>query len=113
MLLFGYAFSWIFACSACSSPRPRRRKAIGFIAIFPLTFVSSAFVPVDSMPRGLQGFAEVNPFTIVVDAMRALWLGAPAGNSDLGRGRLVGRADRGLRAAGGLALPARVDGVAA
>ena len=33
------------------------------------------------MPAGLQWFAEINPFTIVVDAMRALWLGAPAGNS--------------------------------
>jgi ABC-type polysaccharide/polyol phosphate export permease len=33
------------------------------------------------MPAGLEQFAEVNPFTVVVDAMRALWLGAPAGNS--------------------------------
>jgi ABC-2 type transport system permease protein/oleandomycin transport system permease protein len=45
-----------------------------------LTFASSAFVPVDSMPDGLRQFAEVNPFTTVVDAMRALWLDAPAGN---------------------------------
>ena len=49
--------------------------------MFPLTFISSAFVPVESMPAGLQWFAEINPFTVVVDAMRALWLGAPAGNS--------------------------------
>ena len=49
--------------------------------MFPLTFISSAFVPVESMPGALQWFAEINPFTIVVDAMRALWLGAPAGNS--------------------------------
>ena len=54
--------------------------ALGFIAVFPLTFASSAFVPVDSMPDGLQQFAEVNPFTTVTDAIRALWLGAPAGN---------------------------------
>ena len=33
------------------------------------------------MPAALQWFAEINPFTIQVDAMRALWLGAPAGNS--------------------------------
>jgi ABC-type multidrug transport system permease subunit len=50
-------------------------------SIFPLTFVSSAFVPVESMPAALQTFAEVNPFTIVVDAMRSLFLGAPAGNN--------------------------------
>ena len=49
--------------------------------MFPLTFISSAFVPVESMPAGLQWFAEINPFTIVVDAMRSLWVGAPAGNS--------------------------------
>jgi ABC-type polysaccharide/polyol phosphate export permease len=33
------------------------------------------------MPAGLQWFAEINPFTLVVDAMRSLWIGAPAGNS--------------------------------
>ena len=54
---------------------------MGFIAVFPLTFISSAFVPVDSMPSALQVFAEINPFTVTVDAMRSLWLGAPAGNS--------------------------------
>ena len=43
--------------------------------------ISSAFVPVASMPAGLKAFAEVNPFTIIVDAMRHLWLGAPAHNS--------------------------------
>ena len=59
---------------------PESANSVGFIAVFPLTFISSAFVPVDSMPAGLQWFAEINPFTIVVDAMRALWVGAPAGN---------------------------------
>ena len=49
--------------------------------IFPLTFVSSAFVPAETMPAALQGFAEGNPFSIVVDAMRALFIGAPAGNN--------------------------------
>jgi ABC-type polysaccharide/polyol phosphate export permease len=36
---------------------------------------------VQSMPSALQWFAEINPFTVTVDAMRALWLGAPAGDS--------------------------------
>jgi ABC-2 type transport system permease protein/oleandomycin transport system permease protein len=49
--------------------------------VFPLTFVSSAFVPVSSMPEPLKTFANVNPFTIVVDAMRHLWLGASAHNT--------------------------------
>jgi ABC-2 type transport system permease protein/oleandomycin transport system permease protein len=81
MLLFGYAFSWVFAFVGLISSSPESSQAFGFIVIFPLTFISSAFVPVESMPAALQAFAEVNPFTITVDAMRALWLGAPAGNN--------------------------------
>jgi ABC-2 type transport system permease protein/oleandomycin transport system permease protein len=60
---------------------PEAANGIGFTLIFPITFISSAFVPVDSMPAGLQWFAEINPITIVVDAMRALWLGVPAGTN--------------------------------
>jgi ABC transporter DrrB family efflux protein len=81
LLLFGYAFSWVFALLGLLVSSPESANSVGFIAVFPLTFISSAFVPVDSMPAALQWFAEVNPFTIQVDAMRALWLGAPAGNS--------------------------------
>lgn len=81
MLLFGYAFSWVFAFIGLTASSAEASQSIGFILIFPLTFVSSAFVPVDSMPAALQAFAEVNPFTTTVDAMRALFLGAPAGNA--------------------------------
>ncbi|HKJ36714.1 MAG TPA: ABC transporter permease [Solirubrobacterales bacterium] len=81
LLLFGFAFSWIFALMGLSSSTPEAAQQVGFILIFPLTFASSAFVPIDSMPSWLQGFAEINPFTTIVDAMRALWLGTPAGNS--------------------------------
>lgn len=81
LLLFGYAFSWVFAFVGLTSSSPEASQALGFIVIFPLTFVSSAFVPVGSMPAALQAFAEVNPLTIVVDAMRSLFLGAPAGNN--------------------------------
>ncbi|HEX8754021.1 MAG TPA: ABC transporter permease [Solirubrobacterales bacterium] len=81
LLLFGYAFSWVFAFIGLSSSSPEASQSLGFIVIFPLTFVSSAFVPVESMPSALRAFAEVNPFTITVNAMRALFLGAPAGNN--------------------------------
>ena len=82
LLLFGYAFSWVFALLGLLVSSPEAANSLGFIAVFPLTFISSAFVPVESMPGALQWFAEVNPFTIVVDAMRALWVdGGPAGNS--------------------------------
>src|SRR3954449_11290577 len=80
LILFGYAFSWVFALLGMLVSSPESANSVGFIAVFPLTFISSAFVPVASMPAGIRDFAEVNPFTVVVDALRHLWLGAPAGN---------------------------------
>jgi len=79
LLFFGYAFSWIFALVGLYSSSPETANSIGFTAIFPLTFASSAFVPVASMPDGLRQFAEANPITTVVDAVRALWLSTSAG----------------------------------
>ncbi len=81
LLLFGFAFSWIFALMGLLASSAESAGSIGFLIVFPLTFVSSAFVPVQSMPSLLQAFAKANPFTIVVDAARALFLGTPAGNS--------------------------------
>jgi ABC transporter DrrB family efflux protein len=80
MVMFGYAFSWVFAWVGLISSSPESANAFGFTAIFPLTFVSSAFVPPDSMPAAIEWFAEINPFSTVVDALRALWIGGPAGN---------------------------------
>jgi ABC-2 type transport system permease protein/oleandomycin transport system permease protein len=81
LLLFGFAFSWIFALIGMSVSSPEAANGIGFTLIFPITFISSAFVPVASMPDGLQQVADANPVSVVVDAMRALWLGAPAGDN--------------------------------
>ena len=81
LLLIGYAFSWVFALIGLVSSSPEAANAYGFTIIFPLTFVSSAFVPVQSMPSWLQPIAEHNPVTAMVDAVRALFLGIPAGNS--------------------------------
>ena len=80
LLLFGYAFSWVFALVGLLASTPESANSVGFISIFPLTFISSAFVPVNTMPAVLKAFAQVNPFTIMVDAMRALWIGQPAHN---------------------------------
>jgi ABC transporter DrrB family efflux protein len=82
LLFFGYAFSWLFALLGLLVRTTEAANSVGFIAVFPLTFISSAFVPTTSMPTALRDFANVNPFTIVVDAMRALWIGTPfhAGN---------------------------------
>ena len=80
LLLIGYAFSWVFAFIGLTASSPEASNAYGFTILFPLTFVSSAFVPVESMPSWLESFAEHNPFTTMVDAMRALFLGTPAGS---------------------------------
>jgi ABC transporter DrrB family efflux protein len=79
-LLIGYAFSWVFAFIGLMASSPEAANAYGFTILFPLTFVSSAFVPVDSMPSWLQPIAEHNPFTYMVNAVRALFLGTPPGN---------------------------------
>ena len=79
-LLIGYAFSWVFAFIGLTASSPEAANAYGFTILFPLTFVSSAFVPVASMPSWLQPIAEHNPFTYMVNAVRALFLGIPAGN---------------------------------
>jgi ABC transporter DrrB family efflux protein len=81
LLLFGYAFSWVFAFIGLTSSSPEAAQSLGFILIFPLTFVSSAFVPPETMPGALRWFAEWNPFSITVNAIRALFIGDPAGNS--------------------------------
>jgi ABC-2 type transport system permease protein/oleandomycin transport system permease protein len=49
----------------------------GLLVVIPLVFTSSTFVPVATMPGWLQAFAEVNPITVTVDALRALTLGGP------------------------------------
>jgi ABC transporter DrrB family efflux protein len=83
LLLFGFAFSWIAALIGLSVPNAEVAQSAGFIWLFPLTFASSAFVPVSSMPDWLQAFANVNPVTVTVNAVRELWLGVPSGNDIL------------------------------
>ena len=80
LLLIGYAFSWVFAFIGLTASSPEAANAYGFTILFPLTFISSAFVPVETMPDWLQPVAEHNPFTTMVDAARALFIGTPAGN---------------------------------
>jgi ABC-2 type transport system permease protein/oleandomycin transport system permease protein len=82
-LLIGYAFSWVFAFIGLTASSAEAANAFGFTVLFPLTFVSSAFVPVESMPSWLQVIAENNPFTKMVNAVRDLFLGVDAGNDVL------------------------------
>jgi ABC transporter DrrB family efflux protein len=80
LLLIGYAFSWVFAFIGLTASSPEASNAYGFTILFPITFISSAFVPTETMPDWLEPIAEHNPFSTMVDAARALFLGTPAGN---------------------------------
>jgi ABC-2 type transport system permease protein/oleandomycin transport system permease protein len=80
LLLTSFAFSWIGVVIALSMKTVEAVQSAGFIWLFPLTFASSAFVPTDTMPTWLQVFADNQPFTIVVNAVRALFLDQPVGN---------------------------------
>ena len=80
LFLTSFAFSWIGVVIALSMKTVEAVQSAGFIWLFPLTFASSAFVPTDSMPSWLQGFAVNQPFTVVVNAVRALVLAQPVGN---------------------------------
>lgn len=76
-LAFGHAFSWISAYMGLLIGDVESVQAAGFVWIFPLTFASSAFAPVASMPGWLQAWAKVNPVSLTVDAIRSLTFGAP------------------------------------
>jgi ABC-2 type transport system permease protein len=80
LLFFSYAFSWVQAWVGLSVGSVEAANSAGFLWMFPLTFVSSAFVDPQNMPSWLQPIAEANPFTKVTDATRALYNGRSPGN---------------------------------
>ncbi|MEV7612429.1 ABC transporter permease [Streptomyces sp. NPDC089799] len=79
LMLMGYAFSWIGALIGLSVRTPEAATSGGLIWLFPLTFISNAFVPSDNMPSFLQTVAEWNPFSATVQATRELFGNLPPG----------------------------------
>jgi ABC-2 type transport system permease protein/oleandomycin transport system permease protein len=77
LVLWAFAMSWGFAIIGLSAPDSETAQVMAFPAIFPLTFASSAFVPISTMPGWLQAFARHQPMSNVIDAARALMLGGP------------------------------------
>ncbi|MFF7336174.1 ABC transporter permease [Streptomyces sp. NPDC008163] len=73
LLLLGYAFTWIGALIGLTVRTPEAATSGGLIWLFPLTFISNAFVPVNGMPAFLQYVAEWNPFSATVAAARELF----------------------------------------
>ncbi|WP_407699443.1 ABC transporter permease, partial [Streptomyces alkaliphilus] len=79
LLLFGYAFTWIGALIGLSVRSPEAATSGGLVWLFPLTFISVAFVPSENMPGWLQPVAEWNPFSATVLAVRELFGNLPPG----------------------------------
>lgn len=84
LLAFGYVFSWIAATIALLVRDPETAQGAGFVWVFPLVFMSSAFVPTHTMPALVRALANVNPITLCVDAVRALTIGGNATRPLLG-----------------------------
>ena len=80
ILLFAFAFSWISANIGLALKDTETVQVAGFLWVFPLVFASSVFVPTETMPDWLQVFAENQPVTQAVNAVRYLTQGI--GTSD-------------------------------
>jgi len=78
LLLFAYTVAWIGSTVGLSMPNPETASTAGLIWLFPLTFLSNAFVPISSMPDWLQAFAAFNPISTLVLSTRELF-GNPIG----------------------------------
>jgi ABC-2 type transport system permease protein len=81
-LLLGFmvAVAWLSAAIGLLARSPEAANGFTFVVMF-IPYASSAFVPVDTMPSWLQGFAAHQPITPLADALRALLLGTPVGSS--------------------------------
>ena len=79
LLLFSYSFSWVMALLGMSVKTPETINNASFMILFPLTFVSNAFVPSDTLPTVLRVFAEWNPVSSLVQAARNLFGNTPPG----------------------------------
>jgi ABC-2 type transport system permease protein len=74
-VLFGFAFEWLFVTMGLVTGNAQAAQGMSML-VFPLTFVSSAYVPVSTMPGWMQAFAEHQPITVMVNAVRCLTGGA-------------------------------------
>ena len=81
-VLYGFAFVWLFIAMGLTAGSPQAAQGLSFL-VFPLSFVSSAYVPVSTMPGWLQGFADNQPLTQMVNTARLL-TGGPGAEALLG-----------------------------
>ncbi|MCC6270795.1 MAG: ABC transporter permease [Microbacteriaceae bacterium] len=79
LLLFAYALSWVMAYLGMLVRSPEVINNVSFLVLFPLTFISNAFVPSETLPTPLRIFAELNPVSALVQAARELFGNVPLG----------------------------------
>ena len=79
LLLFAYAFSWVMAFLGMAVKSPEIINNASFLILFPLTFISNAFVPSENLPTPLRIFAEWNPVSSLVQSARELFGNVPPG----------------------------------
>ncbi|PGS54442.1 ABC transporter permease [Bacillus sp. AFS041924] len=72
VIVCSWAISWIFAFFGVIARTASSVQGISMLALFPLTFLSNAFVPVDTMPNWLQWFVKINPISHLITAVRNL-----------------------------------------
>jgi len=84
LLVFSFAVSWIAIAIALLLWRnPLAVQSTAFVVVFPLTFLSSAFVPASTLPAWLRPLAANQPVSVLIDTLRALMLGQPVGDGPL------------------------------
>ena len=83
-LAVSWSLSWVFLAIGAWLRNAETMQTVGFLAMFPLMFASSAFVPVDGLPAWLRVIATINPLTYAVDASRDLALAMPVGSGVVG-----------------------------
>ncbi|MEO5723976.1 MAG: ABC transporter permease [Ilumatobacteraceae bacterium] len=81
LLGFSYSLCWVQASIGLVVKSVEAANSAGFVWMFPMTFVSSAFVDTRSMPKALRYVADANPFTTATNAARALYNGRDPGST--------------------------------
>jgi ABC-2 type transport system permease protein len=80
VVLMAFGLAWVFTTVGLVMRSPNAVMNTGFMALFPLLFISNAFVPPETLPSAIEAFVDVNPFTHLVTAARGLM----DGNSEMG-----------------------------
>ena len=78
VVVFAFGLSWVFTTIGLVMRSPNAVMNAGFMAIFPVTFLSNAFVDPETLPAGLEAFVNANPISILINAARGLMEGTPA-----------------------------------